>query len=80
MGYTFIISRHAVGPGNIKQNRSCTSMSCWHCNTCIIIGGKCMALLGTALNVVPISENRQSKSELNTTSGEGYMEVKVKTK
>ena len=37
-------------------------------------------MLGAARNVVPISmisENRRIKSKLNTTSGAGYMEVKV---
>ena len=30
--------------------------------------------------MVPISEDQQKKSKLNTTSGGGYMEVKVNTK
>ena len=36
-------------------------------------------LLGAARKVIPpISEDRRRKSKLNTTSGAGYMEVKVK--
>ena len=125
-----------------KQNRRRRiSMSCWHCNDCIIMCWKCIAftgrctqrcthqwesmkkiqvkhdlgsglyggqgqnkiggahlchvgiamqachffqkiwlLLNTARKVVPISEDRQRKSKLDTTSGAGYMEVKVKIK
>ena len=37
-------------------------------------------LLGAARKVVPISEDRRKISKLNTTSGRGYMEVKVNTK
>ena len=37
-------------------------------------------IIGAAYKVVPISENRRRKYKLNTTSGGGYMEVKVKTK
>ena len=36
--------------------------------------------LGAARKVVPISDDQQRKSKLNTTSGGGYMEVKVNTK
>ena len=45
----------------------------------MIIVEKAYLLMGAARKVVTISEDRRKKSKLNTTSGRGYMEVKVKT-
>ena len=62
-----------------KQYRRCTSRSCWHCNACMLIClKKGMAFAGHCTQVVPISEDRRRKSKLNTTSGGGYVEAKVK--
>ena len=41
---------------------------------------KASILLDAKHKIIPISKNLQRKSKLNTTSGRGYMEVKVKTK
>ena len=61
-----------------KQNRRCTSMSCWHCNACMIICRKGIAFAGRCTQSG--AHQWGSMKKLNTTSGGGYMEVKVKTK
>ena len=44
-GYTIIY----IGRSRSKQNRRCTSSSCWHCNACMIICWKGIAFAGRCM-------------------------------
>ena len=63
-----------------KQNRRCTPMSCWHYNACMIICWKGIAFSARCTQSGTHQWESMTKSKLNTTSGGGYVEVKVNTK
>ena len=57
------------------------STSCWHCNACMVICWKGIAFAGRCTQSGTNQWGSTKKiRKLNTTSGRGYMEVKVKTK